>query len=626
MIVPVKKVKLAVLNDYEEALLKNLQRYGLLMLIPLEEREGELPEDELLARTEKSLRLVREYQSKAERNQEEHVVAYEEFMRVDESRKELLMKIENSGARIEALRGEIKAKEDAISFYRPWRDLPVPGSRLGRSRYSVARIGFIKPYDAKSFAEAVENIGAGHMIFDRSSDGLAVAVVCYLEDDEALLNILKTFDFHEITLPEKARTPAEVISRIEEELSALRESLRRTEAELQEYTESSKELELLSDQLKTQIELKQAPVMKMPRAAYLEGWVREDRVDALKRAITEVTDIYDLDIADPAPEEEPPTVVENKKFVEPFESITEMYSLPHPDETDPNPALSFWYLFIFGMMMGDAGYGFIISLATFLFLKIKKPKDQSARLLKVFFYAGIATILWGAAYGSYFGFTVKPNLIEPMNDPLKMLIVSLAVGGLHIITGILIKAYDDIRRGRYFDALFDQFSWVLILAGLGMLFVPGLDAVGGALAVTGAAIILVTGGRKSKGVFGKLFGGLGGLYNVTGYLSDILSYSRILALSLSTAIIGWVMNMLAGMFTGSAFGYIIGAVIFIVGHLFNLVMGILSAYVHDLRLQFIEFFNRFYQGGGYPFEPLSLKLQYVDKVKIGNLQGGINHE
>jgi V/A-type H+-transporting ATPase subunit I len=244
----------------------------------------------------------------------------------------------------------------------------------------------------------------------------------------------------------------------------------------------------------------------------------------------------------------------------------------------------------------------------------------------VFFYAGIATILWGAAYGSYFGFTVKPNLIEPMNDPLKMLIVSLAVGGLHIITGILIKAYDDIRRGRYFDALFDQFSWVLILAGLGMLFVPGLDAVGGALAVTGAAIILVTGGRKSKGVFGKLFGGLGGLYNVTGYLSDILSYSRILALSLSTAIIGWVMNMLAGMFTGSAFGYIIGAVIFIVGHLFNLVMGILSAYVHDLRLQFIEFFNRFYQGGGYPFEPLSLKLQYVDKVKIGNLQGGINHE
>lgn len=626
MIVPVKKVKLAVLNDYEETLLENLQRYGVLMLIPLAERGGELPEGELLARTEKSLRLIKEYESKVKKDDDEYVVAYEEFMRVDESRKELLVKIEQCGAEIEELRAAIKAAEEKYEFYRPWRLLPVKPGRLGRNRYSVSRIGFINPYDVKNFDAALEAVDAGLLMLGRAHEGQAVAVVCYYEDDAEVQNVLKSFEFQEVSLPDRDMTPAETLAGLDQDMERFKEELRAAEARLREFTESGRELELLSDQLKTRIEVRQAPVMTMPRAAYLEGWVREDRVEELKKAVAEVTDIYDLEITEPEADEQPPTVLQNGKFVAPFETITEMYSLPNPDETDPNPALSFWYLIIFGMMMGDAGYGFVMSLATFLFLKIKKPKGNSARLLKIFFYAGFATMLWGAAYGSYFGFTVKPNLIEPMTDPLKMLIVSLAIGGLHIITGLLIKAYDDIRHKRYFDALFDQFSWIMILVGIGMLFVPATNTIGMALAITGAAIILLTGGRKSKGVLGKVVGGLGGLYNITGYLSDILSYSRILALSLSSAVIGWVMNLLAGMFAGSVFGYILAAIIFVIGHVFNIVMGILSAYVHDLRLHFIEFFNRFYQGGGYAFEPLSLKLQYIDKVNIRNPQGGINHE
>ena len=627
MIVPVKKVKLAVLNDYQEDLLQNLQRYGILMLIPVgEDSAADLPEDALLERTEKSLRLIKEYQSKKEQSEAPQVIDYEEFVRFDENRKELLLKIETYSEEINNLKNEIKNIEDAINFYLPWKSLPIELSLLGRTRYTISRVGFINPYRIKSFVAVLDAVGGDYLLLDTSAEGQAVAIVCYYTDEAALLDELKNAEFHEVILPSNVKTPAAIISEKKKELAIIQEKLNKAEMALSKYSESIQELELLSDQLDTFIELKQAPIAKMPRTVYLEGWVRADRVDILKRSIQEVTDIYDLEITDADSEETPPTVMENKRYVEPFETITEMFSVPDPYEADPNPALSFWFVFLFGMMMGDVAYGIIIAFFSFLYIKLKKPKDTSLKLLKVFLYSGLATVLWGAAFGSYFGFTLKPNLIEPINDPLKMLIISLIVGGLHIITGILIKAYSNIRNKRYLDAVFDQFSWIFILIGAGMLFIPDLNTVGSALALTGGFIILLTGGRKSKGIFGKVFGGLGGLYNITSYLSDILSYSRILALCLSTATIGWVMNMLAGMFKGSILGYFVSAIIFLIGHSFNIVMGILSAYVHDSRLQYIEFFNQFYQGGGYEFKPLALKLKYIDKVKVANLQGGINYE
>ena len=202
-----------------------------------------------------------------------------------------------------------------------------------------------------------------------------------------------------------------------------------------------------------------------------------------------------------------------------------------------------------------------------------------------------------------------------MGDPIKMLLLTIIVGVLHIFTGMITKMVLDIKSGHPWDAIFDQLSWMMIIAGVGMIFINPLQKIGIIIALTGALIILLTAGRHKKGVIGKLVGGLGGLYNITSYFSDILSYSRILALSLATGVVGMVMNLLAGMVQGSVIGFILSLVIYIVGHIFNLVLGLLSAYVHACRLQYIEFYGKFYEGGGTIFKPFGIKTNYINIKK-----------
>ena len=242
----------------------------------------------------------------------------------------------------------------------------------------------------------------------------------------------------------------------------------------------------------------------------------------------------------------------------------------------------------------------------------------------------MTTILFGFVFGSFFGaeftvpwFPVPLPLVSPLGDPIGMLVLCLGVGVLHIFTGLIVKMYDDIRSGHLWDAIFDQFTWILVISGLLLLALPSLQMVGIGIAVVGAGTILLTGGRHKKGI-GKVTGGLGALYNITSFLSDILSYARIMALGLATGVIGMVMNTLAGMVMGiplvmitenvSLFGILFALIIYIIGHVFNLAMSLLSAYVHDSRLQYIEFYNKFYDGGGYEFKPLSIRTKYVDLV------------
>ncbi|MEF9918245.1 MAG: V-type ATPase 116kDa subunit family protein, partial [Eubacterium sp.] len=203
---------------------------------------------------------------------------------------------------------------------------------------------------------------------------------------------------------------------------------------------------------------------------------------------------------------------------------------------------------------------------------------------------------------------------SPMDDPMAMLIFSLIIGVLHIFSGMTLKIVEDVRSGHILDAIFDQVSWMLLILGAAMLFLPQTNKIGMIMALIGAVIVLFTAGRDKPSIIGKVTGGIVGLYGATSYLSDILSYSRILALSLATGVIAMVMNLLAGMIQGSVIGFILSLAIYLVGHTFNIAMSLLSAYVHDSRLQYIEFFNKFYDGGGYEFTPLAIRTKTIDVV------------
>jgi V/A-type H+-transporting ATPase subunit I len=276
--------------------------------------------------------------------------------------------------------------------------------------------------------------------------------------------------------------------------------------------------------------------------------------------------------------------------------------------------MSIWYWLIFGMMMGDVGYGVVMVVLFALMIKKMRPKGNALRLFRVLMYSGVSTILWGILFGSYFGVSWNPILMSPMEKPLDMLILSIVIGACHIISGLLVKAYRNFRDKQYLAIFVDQFSWIFILIGVGLFFLPWGKSIGLWLAIGGAGLIVLFAGRKNKNVLARIGSGLYSLYGITGYLGDILSYARILALMLSSSVIAMVMNMLAGMLQSNAIGFILSLFVYLIGHVFNLAMGMLSAYIHDSRLQYIEFFNKFYEGGGIPFRPLTLQTSYVEMI------------
>jgi V/A-type H+-transporting ATPase subunit I len=619
MIVKMKKAELVVLKEDKDRLMKSLQKYGELMLITSSDNEQfhEVADDsQYLQRIEKSIKELKSYQEKSGRLGASYVVDYDEFMKADPKRKELLERIEKTNEDIARLESENKTLLDSIRFLEPWNDLDIRLSDLTAPKYANLHAGFVELRYLSTFENAISSYGGEIILLGRTNEGQALVFAVYYKDNEEVLEKVKNLGYVEQSLPAENKFVREIVAEKQSLIDRNSQRINDLQSELKELSSNVRELELLNDQINSQKELEKAHGLDTVSAVYLEGWVRKDRVDRLEKAVKESTDIYDLEISDPLPEEQPPTVTKNNAFVAPFETITDMFAKPSPYEVDPNPAMAPWYWLLFGIMMGDAGYGLVMAILFYLLIKVKKPKGNSLKLMRIFLYASIPTIFWGVLFGSYFGATWHPILLEPMAEPLPFLILSLAIGVLHILSGILMKAYSNLINGHVFDFFADQLSWISIIVGLCFLFIPvaALKSASVPMVAAGAVVVVLTAGRHKKRLIGKAISGVLSLYSVTGYMSDVLSYSRLLALSLSSAVIAMVMNMLAGMIQGSIIGFIFSIFIYIIGHTFNIVMGLLSAYVHDSRLQYIEFFGKFYEGGGYEFKPLSLKLKYIDEV------------
>jgi V/A-type H+-transporting ATPase subunit I len=248
-----------------------------------------------------------------------------------------------------------------------------------------------------------------------------------------------------------------------------------------------------------------------------------------------------------------------------------------------------------------------------ILIKLMKPSKGGQKLFWVIGMGGVFTVLWGALYNTWFGFAPWPTVFDPVNDSLPVMGVCIGLGALHLFTGLGMGAYLNIRRGHFLDAVYDQISWFVLVVGLGLMLLPQTSQVGKWMAIAGAGIILLTAGRgKSKNPLKRLLSGLGALYNVSGWLSDLLSYMRLFGMGLATGVIGMVINLLVGMVAKSGIiGIIIAIPLFVGGHLFNAAINILGAYVHASRLQYIEFFGKFYEEGGTSFMPLGYSPRYV---------------
>ena len=622
MIVSMKKAKIVALKEEKEKLLSELQKSGLVMLIPTEEETILIDvseNDDVIERTEKSLSFLKQYQEKKDSFLARTEVSYDEFFNYDHKKMDLLLELENLEKEIALKEEENKALLEEIKLYEPWLKLEAKVEDLKSSRYTDLFVGYIGSKDQEKFLESLDALGCDYKLYGLDKEKRAIIYASYYLDKEEVDLLNKEFQFSELKFEDKGLVK-DIVKEKEKQIITNNLFIDEASKKLAKLTEDKEKLYVLSDQAATDKELKLAPRQYTLETVYLEGWVRSDKEDDLKKVLETSVSCYDLVLLDPEEGENPPTCNKNNKFVEPFQSVTNMYEVPNYKEVDPNPMMSIWFWFIFGMMMGDVGYGVVMLIGGILFLKLKKPKGMLKQIGKIITYSSIPTILFGVLYGSYFGFGwFEPVFVNPVKEPLTVLIFSFGVGLLHIVSGLVVKMYASFKAKDYWQAILDDFPWIVLLLGLGVfaigLKIEGLSKIGLIMIAASAGIITIFGGRRKQGFIRKITGGVTSLYGLVNHMSDVLSYSRLLALGLSTAIIAEVMNRLAGMVQGSIIGIIMSVFIYIIGHIFNIGMGLLSAYVHDSRLQYIEFFGKFYEGGGYEFRPLSVQLKHVDAIK-----------
>lgn len=615
MIVPMKFVTLVLMRDDREQVLRALQKDGSIMLC---EREGAVRTDASAAaafrRMEKLITDIKPYTPKKglfaespEASQAEFDAPHPEALQTAEKMEALLQEI----ARCEEQQKQLQEKAEAL---RVWQELSVPVENLKGTAYTRFTTGSVPLRQLESFcAQCAEN-GMELQIVSQSETAAYVVLARFSEDSPVNLT---EYGFESVTIPLEKGLVSDTLDACTHQISEIQGMLEKNRDELSALAQDTHAPQLLCEQYRAQSDLEDVPFLETAETVFLEGWVPATRLESVQKAVEQVTRVYDLSARDPEEGEDVPTELQNNKTVSQFEGITNMFSVPSYGGYDPNAVMAPWYWVIFGLMMGDAGYGLMMVVLISIVKRLMKPKGDTAKLINVLLYSSITTIICGVLFGSYFGETWHPLLFSPLDDPVKMLIVTLGIGVAHIFTGLIVQIVNQIKAGHVLDAVFDQVSWMLVISGICLIFLKPARTAGIVLAAAGAVIILCTAGRAKKGVVGKITGGLVGLYGITNYLSDILSYSRILALSLATGVVGMVMNMLAGMIQGSVIGFILSLLIYIVGHVFNLVLGLLSAYVHDCRLQYIEFYGKFYEGSGRLFKPLSINPKYIQIKENG---------
>lgn len=615
MIIPMSKARLIVLKEDLPKILMALQRTGEFMAVAPDETETLTPDSQTASKAQDAaamLKFLRRHTGKKTFFEDQPQISYEIFTQRNERGEKIQDKLEAATTKIAELRNHISNLESQVDTLQPWKDLNVNLLAVKDTSHVRVLAGYL-PMGLEEEASAVAQVCQVDLqFFGAASEGKAVLAIQYAGDQNDFEKQFRELGFVDANFPRKKGTPQDLISENKTAITQYQEQIEEIQDQITSFAEDEKDLALLSEQYEAQLQREEVVYAQSEATICLYGWICKDRVDKVKQAIGKVTTVFDLSLVEPEEGEMPPTVTRNPRFWAQFETITDMFSKPRPGELDPALVAGPWYWVIFGMMMGDVGYGACMAVLFFAAKKLMKPKGDFAKLINVLFYSSATTILFGVLFGSYFGETWHPLLFAPLNQPMKMLIFTMIVGVLHMFSGMGIKIAEQVKAGHWLDAVFDQVSWMVLIIGLGLLFMPALATIGKIMAILGAMVILLTAGRDRPNIFGKITGGLLGLYDISSYLSDILSYSRILALSLATGVIGMVMNLLAHMVAVNPIGWIAAIFIYLIGHVFNLAMSLLSAYVHDSRLQYIEFFNRFYQGGGIPFKPLSIQSKYVN--------------
>ena len=445
-------------------------------------------------------------------------------------------------------------------------------------------------------------------------------IACHKSVKEQALSALRELGFSTVSFRGLCGTAEENDKKLEAALAALESERREIERRVQGFGGNRETLLEASDRAAILLRREEAKsrLVETDKVFLLEGWLPADRCTALEKALEPFT--CAVETREPAEDEYPqvPVQLRNNKLTRPLNMVTEMYSLPAYGTLDPNPLMAPFFILFYGIMMADMGYGLLMMIASVIIGKKYRPKGTSGELFSLLGLCGLSTFIVGAMTGGFFGdFLTQlvaivspgtvfalPKLFDPLDDLTMILIGSMALGLVQIITGMAISLIEKCRRKKFLDAFFEEITWWIVFLGIALAVLKK----GTAVLYLGCALVLLGPIVQGNG-WGKLTGVFGSIYNhVTGYFGDILSYTRLMALMLAGSVIAQVFNMLAAM-PGNVVAFLI---ISMLGNAMNFGLNLLGCYVHDLRLQCLEFFNKFYVDGGKPFRPMTLDTEYVD--------------
>lgn len=536
-------------------------------------------------------------------------------------------KVKEKEAEFNKLDNEKTKLQSTIDSLSPWENFDASFEEL-ESLKIPKFLGSIPKQNEESLSSELENCYLE--IVSSNNDETFFFVMCNTEQKEEIAEKLRALGFSQFKAEEKV-TPLKTIHDSIDRMAKIDSEKFFIKEELADFDEEYKTLELVNEYYENMIVRKEATgnFLKTENVMVIQGWLAADDEKELINVVKKVAgDEAYLTFEDVKEDEydKVPTKLKNNELCTCFESITEMYSTPKYDEIDPTPLLTPFYLLFFGMMVADMGYGLLMILATGFVLKKFKLDEGTRKFIKFFFYLGFPTIVFGAIYGAFFGDLIPslPRLIDTNKDITTILILSIVLGAIQIFCGLGIKAYMLIKAGKPLDAFYDVGSWVITLISLGVVlvgaFVGGVPSIVKTIAIVlmifGMVVIVLTNGRGAGSKAAELGQGAYALYGITSYVGDLVSYTRLMALGLAGGSLAGAFNMIIELFSSNIVALILfGPLLFVFGHIFNLALSLLGAYVHTCRLQYVEYFGKFYEGGGRAFTPFKAEEKYINLKK-----------
>lgn len=541
---------------------------------------------------------------------------------------------------------EVARLSTQLDALAPWLDLDISMRTIGTESTGVFIGSFPEELSEgelkQRLAEALPEVRAIEVqIVSTRPQQTCAFVICHAKNGMQVEQALRSMGFAYPPSPAK-QPPKERAEELKAQLQTVENEKEQAQEQIKGYADCREALLYTADYYTMRADKYRVlgELWQSPHVFQFTGYVPAEDAPALEKELNEKFELY-LELDTPDEDEVPPIKLKNRSFVSAVEGVVAGYSLPAKGEIDPSAIMSIFYYILFGMMLSDAAYGILMVLVCgIVLLKFKNIELGLKKSLTMFFYCGISTTFWGVLFGGYFGdaipviaktffnkdITVPAVWFTPLDEPMRLLLFSFLLGVIHLFTGLGVQFYQLVKKKKFADALYDVVFWYFLVGGLILVLIstemfrnmmslsftlpPIVGTIAAIFAGIGAVGIIATSGRESKNPGKRFLKGLYGLYGVSSWLSDILSYSRLLALGLSTGVIAQVFNQLGSMMGGGVVGAIFFTLVFLIGHTLNLGINLLGSYVHTNRLQYVEFFGKFYEGGGRKFEPFAANTKY----------------